>query len=404
MRERGLLLLAGWVLIGACGWARGETHQSLNFSFLGGQYFFAGQEGSLAGNASLLYSPAFKLSPTLSLVTLYHGSYRGTKEVTDLVGGGTLFQETMSQRVSARLVWDSGGAWLMKPFMGARYELLKETRDERWFDGLFDYAKAEAGMEFERSLENEKTLRLTYSFFPLWFVNYQSLESQSDLGRELAGSKTLDTYNNYLSLAWELPWFQASVVTWNALSMARFYPQQRVVEPSGSYASTKRRDLTGSTGLSARRPIALGEGRGFVLSAGLDAALSASNQNHLDANQSRFIPRYYNYWEAGSNIAVQWVAAAGPQRARTLGIALWLNRRQYLDRLIQDSGGNYGSELTTLNGLGVSLTGSYPVGERGLALKGAVQAARQTSNMKYEANYRYNFSTLNYLLGFVYTF
>ncbi|MEK7287940.1 MAG: hypothetical protein AAB091_05225, partial [Elusimicrobiota bacterium] len=312
--------------------------------------------------------------------------------------------EVMSHRVSARMVYDINGQWAIKPLIGARYEMLKETKDEQWLKGLFDYRKAELGLELERELAKDRSLRFTYSFFPLWFINYESLESQSTLGRELAGKKPLNTHNNYLSVTWEMPWFERSVISLGALALGRFYPDQRIVEESGNYSSTMRRDATGSANVAARRAVPLSETKGLVFSGALEFALNRSNQNHLDANQSRFIPNYYDYRDQTASLGMQFFWGSDLKRAKTLGLSGWASRRQYLKRNIQDAGGNYLDPTTRFNNIGFSLSGTWPVGDRGLALRSLVQGVWQNSNMKYEANYRYNFSTFNYLFGFSYQF
>ena len=70
-----------------------------DFRVLGGQYYFNSTPSSLSGNMSLTLVPAVKFSDKFTLVNTYMGSYKGTKEVNDLAGGGTLFQDSQDHLV-----------------------------------------------------------------------------------------------------------------------------------------------------------------------------------------------------------------------------------------------------------------------------------------------------------------
>src|SRR3989339_282585 len=106
-----------------------EVTPYFNASFLGGQYFFSGQEGALSGNASALASASVKMSRELTLIPLYSGRYQGTKQVTDLVGGGTLFQERMDHKVAVRGIYSISPKLRIKPEAEFKWDLLKETKD-----------------------------------------------------------------------------------------------------------------------------------------------------------------------------------------------------------------------------------------------------------------------------------
>src|SRR5258708_40126065 len=79
-----------------------EVRPVVNAQLLGGQNFYNGAESSFGAVAALTASPYMKFNDQWSLVPLYSGSYQGTAQVQDLVGGGTLFQDSQNHVVSIK--------------------------------------------------------------------------------------------------------------------------------------------------------------------------------------------------------------------------------------------------------------------------------------------------------------
>lgn len=392
------------LLLASSDFLQAETVHLLQASLLGGQHFFEGENSSLAGNFNIFYSPTYTLSEKWTLVGIYQGTYRGTKEVADLAGGGTLFRELANSRVGVRAIRKLSDKWSIKGMGGGKTELLKETKDETWMKGLFDYRKADAGLEVERRIEKGSAVRLNYSYFGLWFPNYESLESKTNLGRELAGKDTLDSSNHLATLEWEMPvnglGSNPTIINLSGSNLLRHYPDQRTLLASGNYSTTKREDKTIYAGLNIKRPFALGANWGAVPFVGTDWAQSDSNQSHQDANLAKFLPNYYDYSELRPSAGASFIWGNDPKTAKIFSFSSWYANRQYDQRLAQDVNGSYLTEKVWLKSLGVSLSASWPVGTQGTSLRALVSTVSQDSNMKYEAVYRYNFSSANYLLGF----
>ena len=79
-----------------------EVKPVVNAEVYGGQYFYNGAESALGLVSSLVASPYTKFNDKWSLVPLYSGNYQGTQQVQDLVGGGTLFQDSQEHNVSLK--------------------------------------------------------------------------------------------------------------------------------------------------------------------------------------------------------------------------------------------------------------------------------------------------------------
>ncbi len=387
-----------------------------NASLMGGQYFFQGQRGNLGGNVSLTAAGLGKLSDDWSILPMYSGSYRGTKGVDDGVGAGTLFQQQMDHTVSLtgiRKLHDS--TWRVKPSAGYKREFLKETRDESWGHGLFDYEKITTGLEFENVYKDPFTFRAGLDIFRVRFPSYQSLESQSGvdpfgdpLGRELASKNVLDTYNIQLSASGSRPWplNDPKLVLQGSYSfLYKAHTDQHIVIENGQFNNSNRRDYAQSLGGSVGKPIPMrvfgSDGR-LDLNFGLNFALSKSNQNTFDATFARYIADSYSYWliGAGPSATLSWGDKKAP--SWTSASFRW-NRQSYLGRLVQDEVGVYGSAKQYQDRYTLALAYGYPIAPN-FTMTFKTNVLWASSNHKYNKNYAYAYRAMNYLLGVSYEY
>src|SRR5262245_44263779 len=101
-----------------------EMKPVINAQALGGQYFYNGAENAFGTLLSFSGSPFLKLNDHWSLVPLYNGSYQGTKQVQDLIGGGTLFQDSQNHNVSVKGIRSFENGLKLKAITGYGFELL----------------------------------------------------------------------------------------------------------------------------------------------------------------------------------------------------------------------------------------------------------------------------------------
>ena len=124
-----------------------EINPVVSAQLLGGQYFYDGNDNSFGGLASLVASPYTKFNDQWSLVPLYSGQYKGTQQVQDLIGGGTLFQDSQDHDFSTKVIRSFDNGLKLKAIGSYGIEWLRETKDESWTRGLYDNRKASGGTE-----------------------------------------------------------------------------------------------------------------------------------------------------------------------------------------------------------------------------------------------------------------
>ena len=372
--------------------------------FSTGQWFFDGKQSALGGNVSAQFVPAYKFSDKFAILPTVESNYRGTRSAEELAGGATLFQDTWENALGVKAVMSPTENWTYRARVSGRSKWYRETSDEKWTHGLYDYQSASGGGEAERKW-GKVSLAAGYDFTHLHFPNYQSLESSQtgDQARELAGTDVLDSDIHMLSLRGHSPLparFNIDVAGYIA---PRMYSDQHVVVLSGLFADTKRVDTTSGVNVSLNRAF-----RGPLSSMMAVSFLYGylgmqSNQNHYDARLTTFVPDFYDYDQQTTGVQLQAAFGhtyAGPMSA---DLATTYAHRNYRSRPIQDTDGSYLSEKLDTTETAVSAGFGYPL-TRNIKARISTTIGRSRSNNKFEQLYRYNYSNANYQFGFVYEY
>ncbi|MEK9144669.1 MAG: hypothetical protein AAB339_03560, partial [Elusimicrobiota bacterium] len=358
-----------------------------------------------SGNASLLLAPAMRVSERWALLPIVASSYQGTKQASELAGAGTLFQEEMDHKGKFLAVYSRPGSpWLIKPSLGYRVQLLKETQDESWTKGLFDNHTLGLGIEAEWARRESFSARFAYDYAYTFFPNHASLESQAPGGyaREFAGAGVLDSHSNMgsVSAAWDLG--RGAEAETSLRLTQQLYPDQHLVTPAGLLSADTREDFRTSWKGGVRLPlIPAGDWR---VSTSLESSAEnlASNQGGYDARRVRHLPGFFNYRQLAAAGGLR-IFHGEERRPAVFDLSASWSWRRYPYRPVQDSLGAYqGASLRQTTWLlGASL--SYPVARR-VSLLFDARLLRADTNQGYQALYRYDYSATNYLLGFSYDY
>jgi hypothetical protein len=365
----------------------------LNAEVSGGHSRFSGDR--LEGpNGSLLFVPGMRIGENFSLLPIFSADYQKARDVQELAGGGFLTVAQHSRGASLRAIQQVGPLKL-KGYGAFKQQLLKETKDEPWGEGLFDYDKTAVGLEVEGKTLLLESWRAGVDYYTTKFKNFQSLASQNAGAEVNAGEDVLDFSAVDVPLAADLA-FGRQKVELKALTSVRSFPDQNVVHEDASF-SGKRSDtyLSASAGLTRILPKGSLWGE-LESAAGLDLGYSLldSNQNSYDASALAFHPNFYSYGElsAGPRWQFRW-------RGWLTGSFSYLfANRDYADRPAQDAAGASLGEPINTRTQTFRWNLRFPIA-RGFStrLAGALQHA--DSNMANEATYRYNYTSSHYFLG-----
>jgi hypothetical protein len=382
-----------------------EVKPVIDAQLMGGQDFYNGSESSFGGVASLSVAPYTRFNDKWSLVPLYVGNYRGTKQVIDLLGGGSLFQDSQDHTISLKGIRTFSNGLSVKAVGGYGAELLRETKDESWGKGLYDNRRMFGGLEGEWSWDKDRYLRLAYDNFHIKFPNYHSLESsqvEAGLGRELSAPDVLNNGNHSVTLGTQLGLPGSGYADLSVNYILRTYPDQHLVIESGDLVPDTRKDNVTTLAAQGTWPVQVRPSHRIFTSLGYSWANLLSNQNHYDAQQLVFNPDYYGY--RTQTITNQWTFLFGDtQNPWSLNITGLASRQNYSDRLTQDQTGVYGNNTTRVDSAYIGLGFSYPIAQ-GFHLAANASFGWQDSNNQYTAVYQYHYNSQTYLMGFTYAY
>lgn len=372
----------------------------------GGQYFFEDQAGAFNGYGILDAQLAKSESSSSGYFVSARSVYTGFKQVNELSGGGTLFQQSMDHSLGAKFIRRYEGGWSLKPRAGVKLQLFRETKDEDWGDGLYDFTRYEGGLTLEHKtrwgLSVPWTWQLSWDAYYTRYARFKTLASQ--FGQELAapnpGTRTLDTLTNQFSYSTEmdLPNFIRADF-FASLSMIS-YLDQKVINSEGRYLPGKRSDYYQSVnaGLSKRYGDidVLGRVRP-VLGLGVGAAGMFSNQNHLDTDPARlkYIRGYYDYAEYRVTPSAQLTFIGTGLVTR---MSYEFAARNYSARLAQRGDGSYTAKKLTQRSGSFTAELVYPLFET-VDIKAQGSWASSGSNNDYEQVYRYSYDSSMYFVG-----
>jgi hypothetical protein len=403
--NNALFILCSIIIFSAVLKAETKVTPVASVDLTGGQYWVTGAApDKFSGNADVFFSPVINFSQNTALIPIYSGFYSSTKDVKELVGGGTLTRELQDHSLALKYVAKLGDNWKLKSRIGYKIEYLKETVDETWGKGIFDYTKMILGFEAEKGWE-KWTGRAGVDFYTMRYPNYQSLVLESGFQTSVdtttyteissqAGKDILDYDTLSLFIEGKRNFSEyVSGTIHNDISVKNF-KGQKIVNNTGMFSETLRSDIVDYLTLKLR---AEAGGAAFELTDGIQ--YNRSNQNSFDAsgNPPTFISDFYNYLQNSFMPSITFYLGKNGKPARLT--LLWdITYRQYLERPAQSVAGNYMTDKVyqTTNTLG--LTYIHPL-SKNLSAKYSANYRDVTSNMKYEKNYLYNYYTFNYFIG-----
>ncbi len=373
-------------------------------SLLGGKYYLDSDAASFQGRFDAFFSPALQLGEGHELIPVYSGNYSGTQDIQELAGGGVLTRKRQTHTLSLKYVYtDEFDKY--KPRVSWSKALVQETKDEKWGDGLFDYNTLSAGFEAEQE-RPYGTFTESYDFYSVKYPNYATLLSEAGTVidtttfNELsanAGTNTLDNANHRLAFGYT--WYPEPAVMKAGYDFTyRRYGDQAVISKPATgqpyFKSDKRTDLVQNWTCRVSRAI-----KPVFMSVGARAGWLNSNQNSYDSARTKYIGNYYSYVDFELNPAVSFLLKNGTQ----FSFGLDWRRLYYLGRLKQDAAGNYGASKINQTFWLTSVAARYPVYGKVYA-KAAYNYQVSSSNMRYEADYRYNYRASTYLAGLEWEF
>ncbi|MFC2061635.1 hypothetical protein ACFLUV_03910 [Elusimicrobiota bacterium] len=335
-----------------------------NITLAGGQYFLDEEKSSFGGNSSIYYSPVVNFSETNALVPVFNIDYSGTRNVQDLVGGGTLTRQTADVGATIKYVRVFEDL-KVKTRVGWKRSLINETEDEKWNRGLFDYDRLLFGVGVQKPVFGHG-LSLSADYYTVSFPNYSSLiyeeEYETSIDTETyteisnnAGEDVLDYQNTAITLEVSKNYTDKFNAFYSYRLDTRPYKDQTIVQNDGSFSAEKRKDTINTLALGVAYRVSR-------VKVGLEneVHMNRSNQNSYDANATKFNKDFYSYNSVEFSPLLTFYLGSGERLSR-LGFWWSIEFKRYNERLAQDVSASYTSDKVRQTDNGFGLSYSYPL-------------------------------------------
>jgi len=373
-----------------------------NVSLGGSSSYFESENQTNGLDFNFVFVPAIKLSEKTSILPGIYLNYSGAKSVQELLGGGTLYQDELGANINFRYIRKLSEYSKLKFKTGYKIDYLRETKDESLGDGLFDYNKLTFGVENElKNFLGFDKFQVSVDYFGVKFPNYVTL-AESSYGKEVSteaspspGGNILDfgavsIFNRglkYLTLD--------SVLNYTFIYTYKDFSEQRIVKADGSFSNDTRTDNKIDLSVLYSK---YQDNLKFSWGIKTNLSFNLSSQDHYDAERYEYTENYYDYTEY----------MIGPVFSKKFSslktdLSITIGSKLYKDRKVQDENGSYKTEKIKNVYTAISLKGVYPLMEK-LKVFLEYNLLNQSSNMKYEQTYKYNFTTFNFVLGLNYEF
>ncbi|MFH1859675.1 MAG: hypothetical protein ABH870_01480 [bacterium] len=402
MKKIGIITILCVFLVSPV-WAKIKVLPLVDIKLTGGSSSFESSDASFRGNLDVSLVPVVKFNQKLSLLPQYQGKYTGSKGATELEGGGKLHQKEQEHSLSFKLINKINNGLEIKSKAGYKSLYLRETMDEDWGKGIFDYNKAIAALELEKLFLKKQlqgNLKGCYEYYQIRFPNYESLSSKSVEWKELSAKNPLDYNVHGLFLSSNIFVTPKTRGGLDYNYIHKEYTDQLVVTKQGNFSSDKRKDDIHEAKLSLT--YILPEKAKTFLKASYGCKINKSTQNNYDSDINRrksFAPNFYGFTE--HNLSPQ--ITLGLQKNTNLTLSCGYNYKKYTDRDIQDKKGVYQDERLHSKTCSYGMQLSYPM-SKGFSLEIGGNINQTKSNMAYEKFYNYNYNCKSYSVGIGYQY
>jgi len=354
------------------------------------------------------FAPAIKSSSRDYLIPLYSGLYRKQRQIINEEEGGRLYTTLMSHNFSLmqKHLFAELLTQRLTGFISLNYN--KETSDESFGDGLYDYRDYGLNFDWQYDLFKTETDTGTLLFgAKYYFRKYPNFSTLISLATQTASEEDEKDQN-----VWG-PTFRYTHKATDKLFLSLGYDflfkrfaDKQTIDSDGILEDGKRKDKVHYFKLNADYKL----NQSFILGLNTEIELNNSNQNYYDMVETPlvlgddvFLPHYFNYNRYEIKPTLTCLYPLAENKNIVLKIAYAYTLRDYNNRNVKDSAGTYKSELQEDRVHAAFLNISFPLSEKFSFLINA-DYTHTISNMEYERYYRYDYDIYHILSGFSYKF
>ncbi len=351
-------------------------------------------------NVSGFYSPAVRLNEKNYLIPLYNGAYKRMRQYVTQEEGGRLYNNWQIHNGSIALRSKLSDTWSSRLTALATWNFVKETRDESFGKGLYDYEDYGGSADFrhispiDEKRENMQTVGFQY--FHRDYPHYQSLIS---LAAQTAVEKKEKDFDGVkFSGGFEAKNTQG--LNWEAKPslLLKYFIDKRLIDEGGVLdMDKKRRDYVVTVELNGMYPV-----KRDAWEIAIDNSLdyNYSNLGYYDStNNDVYTKNYYTYLSLFTYPYLTYYYPLGKDKRVSLRCGYSFLLRDYSDRKAQESGGVYTNNDQRDKEHAFHINCSFPLTKK-ISWITSYDYTWARSNQKYEKYYTYSYDVYQVQSGF----
>ncbi|RKY28068.1 MAG: hypothetical protein DRP61_02720 [Candidatus Omnitrophota bacterium] len=347
--------------------------------------------------------PSLKIDPTLYLIPLYTLEYKRLRQFISEEEGIVQYTNYLTHNLTLGLRKEFKKNWFIKISTLGTWNYVKETKDEDWGEGLYDYRDAGVSLDFRHRIRTEKTFEnytWGFEYFRRKYPNFQSLLS---IGMPSAPEKNEKDFDGYkFSFGWERATSEGLKFYIKPYLLLKFFLDKHLLNEDGTLNSSKKRKDT-LLNLDWGISFPLTEKIRFFLDNNYSYNYSKlgyyDSKNTLILTDDKFIPRYYYYQSFLISPSLEYIYPLEGEKEISLKLGFSFLYKDYFDRKAQTESGTYSQKDQRDLEYELSAALSFPITKKlNWLIRYSYTWAR--SNQRYEAYYRYNYDTYLIEAGF----
>ena len=354
------------------------------------------------------YAPVVTLSPENYFIPLYSGLYRKQRQIINEEEGGRLYTTAMNHNFSFmhKHIFSDLLTQRLSAYVSLNYN--KETSDESFGDGLYDYRDYGASFDYQYKLIKREGQMGTFLFGgKYYFRKYPNFKTLISLAAQTASEEDEKDQNVWgPTIRYTHEFAKGLIFSLSYDFLFKRFVDKQTIDSSGVLEDKKREDKVHYFKLDGDYRL----NRNFILSLDGEIELNNGSQNYYDTMETAlalgddvFVPHYFNYSRYEIKPSLTYLFPLDEKRNLIFKLAYAYTLRDYANRNVKDSGGTYKSETQEDKIHTGILSINYPITAKFSFLINA-DYNHNTSNMEYEKYYRYDYDVYHILSGFSYKF
>ncbi|MBD3263535.1 MAG: hypothetical protein GF375_00350 [Candidatus Omnitrophica bacterium] len=353
------------------------------------------------------YSPTLKINDSLYLIPLYTVEYKRLRQFISQEEGTLLYNTYMAHNFNLALRKEFKEGWFLRFAALGTWNYVKETRDESWGEGLYDYRDVGCSLKLrrrKRAAEDLRNYTFGFEYFRRIYPNFQSLISIGMPSAPETNEKDFDGFK--LSFSFDKINSRNQRVYLKPYLLFKVYLDKHLIRQDGTLdIYNKREDRLFNLDYGFKTPL----NKSFYFGMDNNYTYNYSNlgfydsKNTLGLGDDAYLKHYYSYHSASASPYIEYIHRLDEGKEARLKLGYSILLRYYPHRKAQNANAVYGDDNEEDLEQMLYTSFSWPLTKSvNLLLRYSYTWAR--SNQEYEEYYRYNYDTYRISSGLSFEF